>query len=80
MGAVPDPEQTDAWKLLANCRGVDPDLFFPEQGFAGAPIAKKICAQCEVIDECFAYGVKERYGIWGGAGERERRRLRRKAV
>lgn len=66
-----------AWQELANCRGVDPDLFFTERGESTRE-AKEVCAGCAVRSECLEYamGVPERFGIWGGLSERERRRLR----
>ena len=70
-------DDTQQWMKLANCRGMDSNLWFPERG-AAPRSAKRICGECEVVDECFAYGLRERYGIWGGHGERERRRIRRK--
>ncbi|MDU5308733.1 MAG: WhiB family transcriptional regulator, partial [Varibaculum cambriense] len=41
--------------------------------------AKAVCELCEVRDECLSYALEndERFGIWGGLSERERRRLRR---
>jgi hypothetical protein len=44
--------------------------------------AKKICTGCEVKAQCLEYALAndERFGIWGGLSERERRRLRRRAV
>ena len=41
--------------------------------------AKFLCAQCDVRDECleFALEIRERYGIWGGKTETERRRILR---
>lgn len=67
-----------AWKLRANCMGVDPDLFFPERG-ASTKNAKEVCFGCVVRDECLEYALQngEKFGIWGGMSERERRRLRR---
>jgi WhiB family redox-sensing transcriptional regulator len=61
-----------AWQDQANCLGVDPDLFFPERG-ASTREAK------EVRDECLEYALAngEKFGIWGGLSERERRKLRR---
>jgi WhiB family redox-sensing transcriptional regulator len=43
--------------------------------------AKRICSGCEVRAECLEYALAhdERFGIWGGLSERERRRLRRAA-
>lgn len=67
-----------AWQDLANCRGADPDLFFPERG-ASTRTAKAICRECQVRPECleFAITTGEKFGIWGGMSERERRRVRR---
>ncbi|MFN8016199.1 MAG: WhiB family transcriptional regulator [Acidimicrobiia bacterium] len=66
------------WQTRANCLGVDPDLFFPERG-ASTREAKSVCAGCEVKGECLEYALTngEKFGIWGGLSERERRRLRR---
>lgn len=67
-----------AWQDYANCRGADADLFFPERG-ASTRKAKSICAACEVKAECLDYAIEmgEKFGIWGGLSERERRRVRR---
>ncbi len=67
-----------SWQIQANCLGVDPDLFFPERG-ASTREAKAVCRACVVRDECLEYALVngEKFGIWGGLSERERRRLRR---
>jgi WhiB family transcriptional regulator, redox-sensing transcriptional regulator len=67
-----------SWQDLANCRGADPDLFFPERG-ASTRTAKSICRECSVQDECLEYAIvgSEKFGIWGGLSERERRKIRR---
>jgi WhiB family redox-sensing transcriptional regulator len=72
-----DPE-TRGWQEFANCLGVDPDLFFPERG-ASTREAKEVCRGCIVRAECLEYALEngEKFGIWGGLSERERRRLRR---
>ncbi len=66
------------WQEQANCLGVDPDLFFPERG-ASTKEAKAVCRGCEVRAECLEYALShgEKFGIWGGLSERERRRVRR---
>jgi WhiB family redox-sensing transcriptional regulator len=58
--------------------GVDPDLFFPERG-ASTREAKEVCKGCVVKTDCLEYALDngEKFGIWGGMSERERRRLRR---
>ena len=72
-----DPDATD-WKSRANCLGVDPDLFFPERGMSTRE-AKEVCRGCVVREDCLEYALAngEKFGIWGGLSERERRRIRR---
>jgi WhiB family redox-sensing transcriptional regulator len=67
------------WRDEGLCREVDPELFFPEKGEGNDGSAKRICRQCEVSAQCLGYALAncERYGIWGGLTERERRRLKR---
>jgi WhiB family redox-sensing transcriptional regulator len=67
-----------AWQDQANCKGANADLFFPERG-ASTRTAKGICRECQVRPECleFAITTGEKFGIWGGMSERERRRVRR---
>jgi WhiB family transcriptional regulator, redox-sensing transcriptional regulator len=66
------------WRARANCMGVDPDLFFPERG-ASTREAKEVCRGCVAREDCLEYALDngEKFGIWGGMSERERRRLRR---
>jgi len=67
-----------AWQDFANCRGADPDLFFPERG-ASTRTAKQICRECTVLAECLEFAIvsSEKFGIWGAMSERERRKIRR---
>lgn len=67
-----------AWQDFANCRGADPDLFFPERG-ASTRAAKKICRECAVREECLEFAIvsSEKFGIWGALSERERRKIRK---
>jgi WhiB family redox-sensing transcriptional regulator len=64
------------WTEQALCAQTDPESFYPEKGEPTAN-AKKVCARCEVKAECLAYALdnRERYGVWGGLSERERRKL-----
>lgn len=66
------------WQLRANCMGVDPELFFPERG-SSTREAKEVCRGCVVAQECLEFAIAngEKFGIWGGMSERERRRVRR---
>jgi WhiB family transcriptional regulator, redox-sensing transcriptional regulator len=69
-----------SWQERALCAETDPESFFPEKG-GSTREAKRICTSCEVRRECleFALANDERFGIWGGLSERERRRLKRAA-
>jgi WhiB family redox-sensing transcriptional regulator len=66
------------WLQRANCTGVDPELFFPQRGTSTRE-AKEVCRGCLVQAECLDYAIAngEKFGIWGGLSERERRRVRR---
>ena len=76
--AIESEVEIRGWQDYANCLGVDPDLFFPERG-ASTREAKAVCRACVVREECLEYALVngEKFGIWGGLSERERRRLRR---
>lgn len=68
----------EQWQERALCAQTDPEAFFPEKG-GSTREAKRICMGCEVRTECLEYALAndERFGIWGGLSERERRRLKR---
>ena len=70
-----------SWQDRALCAQTDPEAFFPEKG-GSTREAKQVCLSCEVRAECLEYalGNDERFGIWGGLSERERRKLKRRAV
>ena len=74
LGSVPE------WQERALCAQTDPEAFFPEKG-GSTREAKRICTRCEVRAECleFALAHDERFGIWGGLSERERRKAKREA-
>jgi WhiB family redox-sensing transcriptional regulator len=67
----------DEWRQDALCAETDPEAFFPEKG-GSTREAKRVCSGCSVRAECLeaALANDERFGIWGGLSERERRRLR----
>ncbi len=73
-------ENTLAWQTDALCAQTDPEAFFPEKG-GSTRDAKRICTSCDVKSECLEYALQndERFGIWGGLSERERRKLKRRA-
>ncbi len=71
-----DKNPTLGWRQRAACRGVDPDIFYPVTD-EEADDARSICLGCGVREACleWALGNRERDGVWGGATERERRRM-----
>jgi WhiB family redox-sensing transcriptional regulator len=68
---------TGRWSDRAKCKGLDTKVFFPKRGEAVTPI-KTICSVCPVVQPCLEYALKsgEKFGVWGGTSERERRRIR----
>lgn len=67
-----------SWKPMAYCRNIDPDLFFPDQSSTkDAANAVAVCAGCIVREECLEYAIltRERFGVWGGKTERQRRKI-----
>lgn len=79
------PHVQVAWMREAACRDEDPELFFPISaagaGLAQANEAKGVCEICPVRAACLSYALQtnQEAGIWGGATEEERRRMRRGA-
>ena len=92
LSLVPDPidvapaitaitPEDDLWQEKALCAQTDPEAFFPEKG-GSTREAKRVCLVCEVKADCLEYALAhdERFGIWGGLSERERRKLKRKSA
>lgn len=73
LDELPEPPE---WMGDALCAQTDPEAFFPEKG-GSTRSAKRICGLCTVREECLEYAIanEERFGIWGGLSERERRRI-----
>jgi WhiB family redox-sensing transcriptional regulator len=73
---APPPELV--WQEQALCAQTDPEAFFPEKG-GSTREAKRVCMSCEVRSECLEYALAkdERFGVWGGLSDRERRRMKR---
>ena len=67
-----------SWRQQGACRGLDPEIFYPASE-EEADVAKAVCAGCAVRQACLEYalGSRERDGVWGGATEKERRRILR---
>lgn len=68
----------DDWRTDALCAQTDPEAFFPAKG-GSTRDAKRICQRCPERAECLEFALEhdERFGVWGGLSERERRRLRK---
>ena len=64
------------WMEHGLCRQLAPSTFFPNDG-VGVEVARRICGTCPVQEPCLEYALTERidHGVWGGASERERRRI-----
>ena len=76
-----DPAPPDYWQDRAACFGVDSDIFFPVTEDEAGP-ALTFCNSCRIKEECLAWALKngERYGVWGGLTEQQRRRLQRRVA
>ena len=76
----PTTEESDlrdmSWRDRGSCRGLDPEVFYPETD-EQADVAKAVCAECGVQAKCLEHALtyREKEGVWGGATERERRRI-----
>jgi WhiB family transcriptional regulator, redox-sensing transcriptional regulator len=71
-----------SWMDHAACSEIGDDaLWFPEKG-QNLRNAKRICQACEVRAECLEYALAhdERWGIWGGLSERQRRSMKRRTA
>ena len=72
-----NPDVSKWWNLGA-CRGLDSSIFYPDDE-AEANAAKSVCDSCAVKSECLDHALdsREKAGVWGGATERDRRRIMR---
>jgi len=70
--------QAPEWMGDAVCAQTDPELFFPDKGASTLP-ARRVCMGCIVRSECLDYSLKtgQRFGVWGGKSERQRRSMKR---
>ncbi len=68
-----------SWRLRGACRGLDPEIFYTTTEDEGVERAKQVCSTCVVQQQSleFALANRESEGIWGGATEKERRRILR---
>ena len=76
-----NPSPPDMWQERSACYGIDPDVFFPISEEEAGP-ALAFCSGCSIRDECLSWALKngERYGVWGGLTEQQRRRLVRQVA
>ena len=67
-----------SWMVQGRCRDLPPEIFFPSDG-VGVEVARRYCAECPVKVPCLEYALENHieHGVWGGASERERRRIAR---
>ena len=65
-----------SWRDRGACRGLDPEIFYPLTD-EEAVEAKVVCGECGVRQTCLEYALsaREKEGVWGGATEKERRRI-----
>ena len=72
----------EEWQTDASCASNWPEIFFPGKGESYAN-ARKICAQCAVLEECLEYAMQsegsaasgDRFGMFGGLTPKERYEL-----
>lgn len=69
------PRDTD-WMKAGHCRDESPSVMVPEDE-EGEERAKRFCATCPAVASCLEYALANRiaHGVWGGANERERRKM-----
>ena len=63
------------WRELANCRGrVEVDFFPNPDDSKAISLAKAICAECVVREQCLEYALEsnQKWGIWGGVESKSR--------
>lgn len=65
------------WIDDAACRDTPTSVFYPERG-EELDAARAVCADCPVKADCLDHAValNEKFGVWGGTSERQRRRIR----
>ena len=71
-----------SWRLRGACNGLEASIFYPSDDDddpleTNALEAKEVCASCRVRVSCLEHALAshERDGVWGGATERERRKI-----
>jgi len=89
LAAIYERMNIGEWSHRAKCHGLPGNLFYAEYQHNNSQVqeARSVClgthpdhpGVCPVIQECLDYAINngERYGVWGGCSERERRRIKR---
>lgn len=69
-------ETESKWWDQGACRGLDSSIFYPDDEVE-AQSAKAVCSGCAVQRACLDHALtfREKSGVWGGATERDRRRI-----
>ena len=67
----------DGWRCEATCRGMDPEIWYPDRGQVKKPTAVAICGDCPVRQQCLDHALERRepLGIWGGKTPYQRREM-----
>lgn len=87
MSVFDEDDQHPTWVAGALCAQVGGDEWFPDKG-GSTREAKSVCngdenrPACPVKAQCLIYALEhdERFGVWGGLSERERRKLGTRTV
>jgi WhiB family redox-sensing transcriptional regulator len=68
------------WVDEANCRDMDTNLFFPEDGMVVSKFVKELCGTCPVMEDCLWYANESStdHGVFAGMSVKRRRDWRRK--
>jgi WhiB family redox-sensing transcriptional regulator len=66
------------WSVFAACQDAKDVSFFPKNK-AEERAAAAICGMCPVSEDCLdhALSTNERFGMWGGVSQKQRRALAR---
>jgi WhiB family redox-sensing transcriptional regulator len=75
------------WRTKAACKGMNPDIFYPEHEDGRMPRsyyddARRICRSCEVSEKCLAEALDNNIvdGMWGGLTPKQRKTYTRRSA
>lgn len=77
VGRIHLGERRDAFERTGPCKGHTRTMY--PINAKELPAARRVCAECPVRKECLKHALdnNEKFGVWGGASERERRAMQR---